>query len=286
MIKPTFGTAGSSCTHLAVAHNHPELGSMLNKYQGLTGLQLTTDKKMLPQTVPELHRHPGIRTLSMEAPTPQSKHRLYGLEGLTIWLHSSSDLDWSKFAQLKQLQLGSECSELAEMDCLSMLPCLEALRLFCCPSEDCLRALPRLTRLQFIAEAADQGDLDDSLRSLHYLTSLKDLHIEGQLSNSQVAGLGRKSSLTSLEIHTSETPKCGPKAMAALCRLTKLERLYCSFLQTSVYEARLGDYMSDSGAEWYVYVPGFPTKIAVNKAVVNRIDHKRLAKDFVTGLAV
>ncbi len=44
--------------------------------------------------------------------------------------------------------------------------------------------------------------------------------------------------------------------------------------------------MCDFGVEWYVYVPGFAAKFAVNKAVVNRIDHKRLSKDFVTGLAI
>ena len=278
--------AGASLTQLAVAHNSPELESLLTKYQGLTSLQLQTDGKLVPQTVPNLRRHPRIRNLCMDAPTTQSKGFLYGLEGLAIWLQSSADLDWSKFTHLKRLQLGSKCLELAEMDCLSMLPCLEALRLFCCPSEDCLRALPHLTRLQFVADDAHRDDLDDSLRALHYLTCLRDLHIEGQLSNSQVAGLGRKPSLTSLEINTFDTPRCTLKAMAALCRLTNLQRLYCPFLHMSVCEARLGDYVSDSGVEWYVYVPGFPIKIAVNKAVVNRIDHKRLVRDFITGLAV
>lgn len=281
-----LSTAGASFTHLAVPHNCPELESLLAKYQGLTSLQLMTDGHLLPQTVPDLRHHPRIQNLCMDAPTPQSRCHLYGLAGLTIWLRSSSDLDWSKFTRLKRLQLGSERLELAEMDCLSMLPSLEALRLFCCPSEDCLRALPWLTRLHFIAEAADHKDLDDSLRALHYLTNLKDLQIEGQLSNSQVAGLGKKPSLTSLEISTSATPRCGLKAMAALCRLTSLQRLYCPFLYTCVCEARLGDYICDFGVEWYVYVPGFATKIAVNKAVVNRIDHKRLGKDFVTGLAI
>ena len=211
---------------------------------------------------------------------------LYGLEGLTIWLQTSADLDWSRFTHLKRLQLGSERLDLAEMDCLAQVPSLEALRLFCCPSEDCLRALPKLTRLQFIAEGADHDDLEDSLRALHYLTGLKDLHLEGELSNSQVAALGRKQSLTSLEINSFDTPKCGLKAMAALCRLTNLQRLYCPFLHTSVCEARLGDYVCDSGVDWYVYVPGLALRIAVNKAVVNRIDPKRLAKDFVMGLDI
>ena len=222
----------------------------------------------------------------MDAPMSESKRFLCKLEGLTIWLQTSADLDWSKFSCLKRLQLGSEQQELAEMDCLSTVPSLEALRLFCCPSEDCLRALPHLTRLQFIAGDTDQADLEDSLRALHYLTCLRDLHIEGQLSNSQVAALGRKRSLTSLEINSFDTPRCSLKAVAALCRLTNLQRLYCPFLHNSVCEARLGEYVCESGIEWYVYVPGFPAKIAVNKAVVNRIDHKRPARDFVTGLPI
>lgn len=286
ILQPDASFAGTSYTHLAILHDSPQLETLLVKYEGLTSLQLMSDSKLLPQTVPNLRQYPHIRNLCMDAPTRQSKQHLYGLEGLTVWLQSSSDLEWSKFSYLKHLQLGSECLELAEMDCLSMLPALEALCLFCCPSEDCLRALPRLTRLQFVTEDAEQDDLDDSLRALHYLTCLRDLHIEGHLSNSQVAGLGRKPSLTSLEIHTFDTPRCGLKAMAALCRLTNLQTLYCAFLHTSVCEARLGKYELDSGIEWYVYVPGFPTKIAVNKAIVNRKDLKRPARDFVTGLAI
>ena len=277
---------GSTYKHLAVASTSQDVSQLLTNYSGLTSLQLMSDAHLAPQSVPDLFAHSHIKSLCMDAPTFESKRFLYGLEGLTIWLQTSADLDWSKFSCLKRLQLGSERLELAEMKCLTIVSSLEALRLFCCPSEDCLRGLPRLTRLQFITGDTDLDDLEDSLRALHYLTCLKDLHIEGHLSNSQVAGLGRKRSLTSLEINTFDTPICNVKAMAALCRLTNLQRLYCPFLHSSVCEARLGHYLCDSEADWYVYVPGLATKIAVNKAIVNRSDPKRPARDFVTGLAI